>query len=179
MGLKFKPYLMGEPLITYMVLQQVMSKKDQEQYWCHRDKPYSYISVDSFIEKFQESNLGVLVKEELSKPFHKSQSRKDGLCFRKYSLSKWEMLKACTRREYLLMRRNSFIYLFKSGLVTFLFTLQRFHHHLPLYAQPFFLFFSTVSFQCVSNNDRFSTSWSYDGCSSWELSYGFSLHCSV
>ncbi|KAF8053007.1 hypothetical protein N665_1477s0014 [Sinapis alba] len=100
-------------------LQEVMSKKDQEQYWCHRDKPYSYISVDSFIKKFQESNLGVLVKEELSKPFHKSQSRKDGLCFRKYSLGKWEMLKACSRREYLLMKRNSFIYLFKSGLLVF------------------------------------------------------------
>ncbi|KAL0724994.1 hypothetical protein Bca4012_039593 [Brassica carinata] len=100
-------------------LQEVMSKKDQEQYWCHIDKPYSYISVDSFIKKFQESNLGVMVKEELSKPFHKSQSRKDGLCFRKYSLGKWEMLKACSRREYLLMKRNSFIYLFKSGLLVF------------------------------------------------------------
>ncbi|KAF2606954.1 hypothetical protein F2Q68_00044521 [Brassica cretica] len=100
-------------------LQEVMSKKDQEQYWCLRDKPYSYISVDSFIDKFQESNLGVLVKEELSKPFQKSQSRKDGLCFRKYSLGKWEMLKACSRREYLLMKRNSFIYLFKSGLLVF------------------------------------------------------------
>ncbi|CAH2079074.1 unnamed protein product [Thlaspi arvense] len=100
-------------------LQEVMSRKDQEQYWCHRGKPYSYISVDSFIEKFKESNLGVLAKEELSKPFDKSQTRKDGLCYRKYSLGKWEMLKACSRREYLLMKRNSFIYFFKSGLLVF------------------------------------------------------------
>ncbi|ESQ56007.1 hypothetical protein EUTSA_v10024221mg [Eutrema salsugineum] len=100
-------------------LQEVVSRKDQEQYWCHKGKPYSYISVDSFIEKFKESNLGLLVKEELSKPFDKSQTRKDGLCFRKYSLGKWEMLKACSRREFLLMRRNSFIYLFKSGLLVF------------------------------------------------------------
>lgn len=167
-------------LTIYMILlQQVMSKKDQEQYWCLRDKPYSYISVDSFIDKFQESNLGVLVKEELSKPFQKSQSRKDGLCFRKYSLGKWEMLKACSRREYLLMKRNSFIYLFKSGLVTFLLLCKEgsiIIYHSML--NPFFLF-SAVSFQCASNNDRFSTSWSYDGCSSWELSYGFSLHRSV
>ncbi|CAA7017297.1 unnamed protein product [Microthlaspi erraticum] len=100
-------------------LQEVMSRKDQEQYWCHRDKPYSYISVDSFIKKFKESNLGLLVKQELSKPFDKSQTRKNGLCFSKYSLSKWEMLKACSRREFLLMKRNSFIYLFKSGLLVF------------------------------------------------------------
>ncbi|KAL1220620.1 ABC transporter G family member 41 [Cardamine amara subsp. amara] len=100
-------------------LQEVMSRKDQEQYWCHRDKPYSYISVDSFIKKFKESNIGLLVQEELSKPFDKSQTRKDGLCFRKYSLGKWEMLKACSRREFHLMKRNSFIYLFKSGLLVF------------------------------------------------------------
>ncbi|ANM66938.1 pleiotropic drug resistance 2 [Arabidopsis thaliana] len=100
-------------------LQEIMSKKDQEQYWCHRDKPYSYISVDSFINKFKESNLGLLLKEELSKPFNKSQTRKDGLCYKKYSLGKWEMLKACSRREFLLMKRNSFIYLFKSALLVF------------------------------------------------------------
>ncbi|KAL1220621.1 ABC transporter G family member 41 [Cardamine amara subsp. amara] len=100
-------------------LQEIMSRKDQEQYWCHRDKSYSYISVDSFIKKFKESNLGLLLKEELSKPFDKSQTRKDGLCFRKYSLGKWEMLKACSRREFLLMKRNSFIYFFKSGLLVF------------------------------------------------------------
>ncbi|XP_020875007.1 ABC transporter G family member 41 isoform X2 [Arabidopsis lyrata subsp. lyrata] len=58
-------------------------------------------------------------KEELSKPFDKSQTHMDGLCFRKYSLGKWEMLKACSRREFLLMKRNSSIYLFKSGLLVF------------------------------------------------------------
>jgi hypothetical protein len=115
-----------------------MSKKDQEQYWCHRDKPYSYISVDSFINKFKESNLGLLLKEELSKPFNKSQTRKDGLCYKKYSLGKWEMLKACSRREFLLMKRNSFIYLFKSALVRSS-NLLRIPYHLPLHANPFSL----------------------------------------
>jgi len=164
-----------ENIILHMPLLQVMSRKDQEQYWCHRSKPYSYISVDSFIKKFNESNLGFLLKEELSKPFDKSQTRKDSLCFRKYSLSKWEMLKACSRREILLMKRNSFIYLFKSGLVRSV-TLARFPYHVPMYAN---LFLYAVSVQCVSHNDRFSTSWSYEGCSSWELSYGFYVHCSL
>ncbi|XP_023634094.1 ABC transporter G family member 42 isoform X1 [Capsella rubella] len=98
-------------------LQEVISRKDQEQYWCHRDKPYCYVSIDSFIEKFEKSDLGLQLQDELSKICEKSQTHKDALCFRKYSLSNWEMLKACSRREFLLMKRNSFVYVFKSGLL--------------------------------------------------------------
>ncbi|XP_010532489.1 PREDICTED: ABC transporter G family member 41-like isoform X2 [Tarenaya hassleriana] len=100
-------------------LQEVISKKDQEQYWCCKDKPYSYISVDSFVEKFRESDIGFQLEEELSKPVDRSETHEDALCFRKYPLSRWEMLKACSRREYLLMKRNSFVYVFKSGLLVF------------------------------------------------------------
>uniref|UniRef100_M4D8I7 ABC transporter domain-containing protein n=1 Tax=Brassica campestris TaxID=3711 RepID=M4D8I7_BRACM len=98
-------------------LQEVISRKDQEQYWCHIDKPYSYVSIDSFIERFKKSELGLQQQEELSKTLEKSQAQKDALCSRKYSLSNWEMLKACSRREFLLMKRNSFVYVFKSGLL--------------------------------------------------------------
>ncbi|KFK23133.1 hypothetical protein AALP_AAs61551U000700 [Arabis alpina] len=101
-------------------LQEVISRKDQEQYWCHRDKPYCYVSIDSFIEKFEKSDLGVQLQEELSKNCERSQSQKDALCFRKYSLSNWEMLTACSRREFLMMKRNSFVYVFKSGLLVFI-----------------------------------------------------------
>lgn len=99
-------------------LQEVISRKDQEQYWCHIDKPYSYVSIDSFIERFKKSELGLQQQEELSKTHDKSQAQKDALCSRKYSLSNWEMLKACSRREFLLMKRNSFVYVFKSGLLS-------------------------------------------------------------
>ncbi|CAH2079071.1 unnamed protein product [Thlaspi arvense] len=98
-------------------LQEVISRKDQEQYWCHNDKPYCYVSVDSFIERFKKSDLGLQLQEEVSESYEKCQSQKDALCFRKYSLSNWEMLKACSRREFLLMKRNSFVYIFKSGLL--------------------------------------------------------------
>ncbi|CDY63360.1 BnaC07g50020D [Brassica napus] len=98
-------------------LQEVISRKDQEQYWCHIDKPYCYVSIDSFIERFKKSELGLQQQEELSKTHDKSQAQKDALCSRKYSLSNWEMLKACSRREFLLMKRNSFVYVFKSGLL--------------------------------------------------------------
>lgn len=97
---------------------QVISRKDQEQYWCHRDKPYCYVSIDSFVEKFKKSDLGLQLQDKVSKTYDKSQTQKDGLCFRKYSLSNWDMLKACSRREFLLMKRNSFVYVFKSGLVS-------------------------------------------------------------
>ncbi|KAG6731444.1 hypothetical protein I3842_01G129400 [Carya illinoinensis] len=95
-------------------LQEVISRKDQAQYWCYTDQPYTYVSVDHFIKKFKDFHLGQNLDEELSQPFDKSHSHKDALSFRSYSLTKWELLKACTRREFLLMKRNSFIYVFKS-----------------------------------------------------------------
>ncbi|KAL0738241.1 hypothetical protein Bca4012_014451 [Brassica carinata] len=98
-------------------LQEVISRKDQEQYWCHIDKPYCYVSIDTFIERFKKSDLGLQQQEELSKTHDKSHAQKDALCSRKYSLSNWDMLKACSRREFLLMKRNSFVYVFKSVLL--------------------------------------------------------------
>ena len=95
----------------------MISRKDQAQYWKNKEKPYRYVSVDEFVKKFKESHFGRRLDEELAKPFDKSQSHKDALTFHKYSLSKWELLKACARREFLLMKRNSFIYVFKSTQV--------------------------------------------------------------
>ncbi|KAE9446708.1 hypothetical protein C3L33_21397, partial [Rhododendron williamsianum] len=95
-------------------LQEVISRKDQAQYWHQAEQSWSYISVDSFCKKFRESTFGEKIDEELSNPFTKSQSHKNAISFSKYSLSKWALFKACMSREYLLMRRNSIIYIFKS-----------------------------------------------------------------
>ncbi|KAK0606620.1 hypothetical protein LWI29_001614 [Acer saccharum] len=95
-------------------LQEVTSEKDQAQYWHRKDQPYSYVATDQFIKKFKECHLGHKLDEELAKPFMKSQSHQNALSSEKYSLTKWELLKACTAREFLLMKRNSFIYVFKS-----------------------------------------------------------------
>ncbi|KAG2407357.1 Pleiotropic drug resistance protein [Vigna angularis] len=96
-------------------LQEVISKKDQARYWTSTEKPYSYVSIDRFIEKFKDSPLGKKLEEELLKPFDKSQSHNnDALVSKKFSLSKWELFKACIMREILLMKRNSFVYVFKS-----------------------------------------------------------------
>ncbi|KAK8574737.1 hypothetical protein V6N12_062421 [Hibiscus sabdariffa] len=94
-------------------LQEVISRKDQAQYWHHTERPYSYVPVDQLVKRFKEYHIGQNLDEELSKPFDKSQSHKDALSFKSYSLSKWEIFKACSMREILLMKRNSFTYVFK------------------------------------------------------------------
>ncbi|KAG5525527.1 hypothetical protein RHGRI_031987 [Rhododendron griersonianum] len=95
-------------------LQEVISRNDQAQYWHQAEQSRSYISVDLFCKKFKESTFGKKVDEDLSMPFTKSQSQKNAISFSKYSLSKWDLFRACMSREYLLMRRNSFIYVFKT-----------------------------------------------------------------
>ena len=99
------------------IFMQVISRKDQAQYWYHMQVPYSYVSVDMFSRKFKESPYGKKLDEELSEPYDKSQSHKDALSFSVYSLSKWELFRACASRELLLMKRNSFIYIFKTTQV--------------------------------------------------------------
>ncbi|XWS08431.1 hypothetical protein CRYUN_Cryun40dG0002000 [Craigia yunnanensis] len=98
-------------------LQEVISKKDQAQYWRDADTPYNYVSVDQFSKTFKESYLGEKLEEELSKPLDKSEGRKSALSFTKYSLSKWQLFKACMDRELLLMKRNSFVYVFKTAQI--------------------------------------------------------------
>lgn len=101
-------------------LLQVISRKDQGQYWFLTEQPYSYVSVDQFGKKFKESQVGKNLEEEISKPFDKSKNQKGALSLTKYSLTKWELFKACSVREFLLMKRNSFIYVFKTTQVSFI-----------------------------------------------------------
>ncbi|KAM7272585.1 hypothetical protein ACFE04_027248 [Oxalis oulophora] len=88
--------------------------KDQGQYWVRNEEPYNYVSVQTFYRKFKESPIGKKLKEDISKPCDESQFHKDALTFSEYSLSKWDLFKACMSREYLLMKRNSFLYVFKA-----------------------------------------------------------------
>ncbi|KAL8527729.1 hypothetical protein ACS0TY_005540 [Phlomoides rotata] len=92
-------------------LQEVISKKDQEQYWHETAQPYQYISVDMLTKKYKESVHGKKLSEELSVPFDKS---KNAISFSEHSLPKWTLFRVCMSREFLLLKRNSFIYVFKS-----------------------------------------------------------------
>ncbi|CAA0838334.1 ABC transporter G family member 40, partial [Striga hermonthica] len=94
-------------------LQEVTSKKDQQQYWANKNEPYRFVSVTEFSEAFQSFGIGRRLGDELSIPFNKTQNHPAALTTEKYGLGKKEILKACTDRELLLMKRNSFVYFFK------------------------------------------------------------------
>ncbi|KAM1791754.1 hypothetical protein ACFX16_035822 [Malus domestica] len=79
-------------------LQEVTSRKDQEQYWASR-VPYRFITVEEFVEAFQSFHVGHKLTDELAIPFDKAKSHPTALTTKKYGVSK--------------LKRNSFVYLFK------------------------------------------------------------------
>ncbi|XP_077209810.1 pleiotropic drug resistance protein 1-like [Tasmannia lanceolata] len=94
-------------------LQEVTSRKDQQQYWAYKNEPYSFISVGEFADAFQSFHIGHKLANELGTPFDKRKSHPAALTTSEYGISKTELLKACFSREWLLMKRNSFVYIFK------------------------------------------------------------------
>lgn len=89
------------------------SRKDQEQYWTKKDQPYSFTTAKEFAEAFQSFHIGRKIGDELATPFDKSKAHPGALTTKKYGVSKKELFKACVSREWLLMKRNSFVYIFK------------------------------------------------------------------
>ncbi|GLJ30773.1 hypothetical protein SUGI_0610320 [Cryptomeria japonica] len=98
-------------------LQEVTSKKDQEQYWVDRSQPYHYIPVKEFAEAFRLFHVGKRLTEELSHPYDRTMNHPAALTSTNYGVSRMNMLKACFSREVLLMKRNSFVYIFKTGQI--------------------------------------------------------------
>ncbi|XP_078168103.1 ABC transporter G family member 37-like [Carex rostrata] len=95
-------------------LQEVTSRKDQQQYWARYDEPYRYVPVKAFSEAFNSFHVGRNIAHELSVPFDKSTSHPAALTTSRYGVSKKELLMTNIEREILLMKRNSFVYIFKS-----------------------------------------------------------------
>ncbi|XP_038702840.1 pleiotropic drug resistance protein 3-like [Tripterygium wilfordii] len=95
-------------------LHEVISKKDQEQYWYHTELPYSYFTADMFSRQFKETRLAKKLDKELAEPYYKSETHQSAVSYNVNSVSKWELFKACMSREFLLMKRNSFIHVFKT-----------------------------------------------------------------
>ncbi|KAI7987447.1 Pleiotropic drug resistance protein 1 [Camellia lanceoleosa] len=54
-------------------LREVTSKKDQEQYWARRDKPYNFVTVNEFAEAFLSFHIGRKLGDELAIPFEKAK----------------------------------------------------------------------------------------------------------
>ncbi|XP_047980652.1 pleiotropic drug resistance protein 2-like [Salvia hispanica] len=104
-------------------LQEVTSKKDQEQYWCRKDQPYRYISVPEFVEGYSSFRIGQQLAAELRVPYDKTRMHPAALVKEKYGISNWELFRACFSREWLLMKRSSFVYIFKTTQITIMATI--------------------------------------------------------
>lgn len=101
-------------------LQEVTSRKDQEQYWFRRDIPYCYISVPEFVVRFNDYSIGQQLYKEIQVPFDPNKTHPAALVKEMYGISKWELFMACFSREWLWMKRNYFVYIFKIFQITFI-----------------------------------------------------------
>ncbi|KAJ9565282.1 hypothetical protein OSB04_001248 [Centaurea solstitialis] len=100
-------------------LQEVTSRKDQGQYWADSSKPYEFIPVSKISEAYKNSIYGRSMESSLCVPFDKSKSHMSALRKKEYGVSKWKLFVACFSREYLLIKRHSFLYIFKTIQVAF------------------------------------------------------------
>ncbi|KAJ7568416.1 hypothetical protein O6H91_01G032000 [Diphasiastrum complanatum] len=95
-------------------LQELTSRKDQAQYWADKSQPYTFVPVRKFVEGFAKFHVGQRIAQELATPFDRSTNHPAALVRQKFAISNWELLRACFAREWLLMKRNSFIFVFKT-----------------------------------------------------------------
>ncbi|OMP00185.1 ABC-2 type transporter [Corchorus olitorius] len=93
--------------------KRVTSTKDQRQYWMRNDRPYRFVTVDEFAEAFRSFHVGKGLQIDLTTPFDKARSDPSLLTAKNYGVRKMELLKACCSKELLLMKRNSFVYIFR------------------------------------------------------------------
>ncbi|KAL6187981.1 hypothetical protein ACLB2K_039376 [Fragaria x ananassa] len=104
-------------------LQEVTSKKDQEQYWFKKNQPYRLVTVDDFVRAFSSFHVGQRLGEDLRVPYDKKHAHPAALVTEKYGISNMELFKACFAREWLLMKRNSFVYIFKTVQIAIMATI--------------------------------------------------------
>ncbi|XP_050206229.1 pleiotropic drug resistance protein 2-like [Mercurialis annua] len=104
-------------------LQEVTSKKDQQQYWYRKNQIYRYISVSELVQAFNTYHIGQHLSTDLRIPFDKSTTHPAALVKEKYGISNMELFKACFAREWLLMKRSGFIFIFKTVQITLMATI--------------------------------------------------------
>ncbi|XP_028550392.1 ABC transporter G family member 42 isoform X1 [Dendrobium catenatum] len=95
-------------------LQEVTSRNDQQQYWENKEKPYEFMSAAEFIKRFNRFHVGIDLRSRLSVPFDKRKSHNAALVFTKRSAPTKVLLKASFTKEWLLIKRNSFVYVFRA-----------------------------------------------------------------
>ncbi|MFS8007349.1 putative ABC-2 type transporter, plant PDR ABC transporter associated [Helianthus anomalus] len=101
-------------------LQEVTSRKDQQQYWFKPEQPYTYVPIPEFVQAFKSFRIGQKLESDIATPYDKSKTHPDALVKDKYAISNLELLKACFKKEWLLTKRNSMLYIFKTFQLTFM-----------------------------------------------------------
>lgn len=94
-------------------LQEVTSMKDQGQYWSKKGTQYRYVPVQAFADTFKEFEVGRQMTSELEKPVD-PKYHPDSLVKKKYALNTVDLFRACMQREWTLMKRDRFLYTFKT-----------------------------------------------------------------
>ncbi|KAL7612639.1 hypothetical protein Lser_V15G05457 [Lactuca serriola] len=101
-------------------LQEVTSKKDQQQYFFNPNQIYRFTPISEFSQSFKSFHIGNKREIEIHTPYDKSKSHVYGLAKGKFGISNLEILKACFHKEWLLTKRNSLLYIFKTFQLTFM-----------------------------------------------------------
>lgn len=134
-------------------LQEVTSLKDQGQYWSQNLGPYTYKSVEQLTMAFKKSSIGREQGRYLSQPFNKTLSHPQALITTPYALPSWDIFKTCIGREWLLIKRNRFLYVFRtcqvillSVICSTLFVRTRIH---PIDEQNGYLYMGTLFFALI------------------------------
>uniref|UniRef100_A0A7N2RBB9 Uncharacterized protein n=1 Tax=Quercus lobata TaxID=97700 RepID=A0A7N2RBB9_QUELO len=83
------------------------------EYWSVLDSPYRYIPPGKFAEAFRSYPAGKNLSEELAVPFDKRYNHPAALATYRYGVKRRELLRTSFHWQRLLMKRNSFIYVFK------------------------------------------------------------------
>ncbi|CAH8363125.1 unnamed protein product [Eruca vesicaria subsp. sativa] len=116
-------------------LQEILSRKDQEQYWTNPELPYHYISAKKFEEGFKTYHLWSTISSQLATPFDREKNHRAALTRTRYGARKMELLMACLLREHILMKRNirifgfkSFQLIFNAVMIAIVFSTQRDYH---------------------------------------------------
>ena len=99
-------------------LTQVTSEKDQQQYW-FLDNHYQYVPVAKFVEAFRSFWVGNYLSQELAVPFDMRYNHPAALSTSAYGVKRAELLKISFSWQMLLLKRNSFVFVFKFMQVMF------------------------------------------------------------
>lgn len=91
-------------------LQEVTSRRDQQQYWSRDQCEYAFIPITQMHQAYLDSAQGKAQLQALQEPAPVLPPNLDPLVRQKYALGPWGNFKALLRRDFTLMKRNYFLY---------------------------------------------------------------------